>query len=508
MTDLTAVSRPEAGRATRQLFDLFLGQAPFWYKVGLLACLAFNTWSNYALGPFVTGWLILFQFIGTLALTLYCSPLLSGGLLLLQTMALGLAPMEAVHEEIAYNLPILFLVLFVVTAVHFLKDLLAFVFVKAILGIRSEMLLGLFFLITPAVLSAMLDALTVMAVVIAVFAALYAVYHKHASERGQHEHHDHTSDAAIRAEHREELEGFRAALRRLVMLSAIGTMLGGISTLIGEPQNLLIGKVVGWDFNEFFVTMLPVSVPVFASGAVVCYLLQRAGWHDFGATLSPAVRAILEEEADRQARHRTPTDTMRMTIQAIGALTLVAALILHIGEVYVIGLMVLIIVTSLTGRTEHEIGEAVKEGGPFVFVLAIFFGIVAMIHSQHLFAPVTAWVLGFEGAARLVAYYVATGVLSAVSDNVFVASLFITEVESLHVAGEIARDEYERIAVAINMGTNIPSISTPNGQAAFLFLLMAPLAPLIRLSYLRMMLLAAPFAVVCSLVGVAAVALL
>jgi NhaB family Na+:H+ antiporter len=51
------------------------------------------------------------------------------------------------------------------------------------------------------------------------------------------------------------------------------------------------------------------------------------------------------------------------------------------------------------------------------------------------------------------------------------------------------------MAVAINTGTNIPSIATPNGQAAFLFLLTSALAPLIRLSYFRMVWMALPYLV-------------
>ena len=32
----------------------------------------------------------------------------------------------------------------------------------------------------------------------------------------------------------------------------------------------------------------------------------------------------------------------------------------------------------------------------------------------------------------------------------------------------ISRDQFDKLAIAINTGTNIPSIATPNGQAAFL----------------------------------------
>ena len=46
-------------------------------------------------------------------------------------------------------------------------------------------------------------------------------------------------------------------------------------------------------------------------------------------------------------------------------------------------------------------------------------------------------------------------------------------------AGTITREQFDALAVAINTGTNIPSVATPNGQAAFLFLLTSALAPLI-----------------------------
>jgi NhaB family Na+:H+ antiporter len=91
-----------------------------------------------------------------------------------------------------------------------------------------------------------------------------------------------------------------------------------------------------------------------------------------------------------------------------------------------------------------------------------------------------------------------------VSDNVFVATVYITEVQSAFEAGRITREQFELLAVAINTGTNIPSIATPNGQAAFLFLLTSGVAPLIRLSYGRMVLLALPYTITMSITGLLA----
>jgi len=49
--------------------------------------------------------------------------------------------------------------------------------------------------------------------------------------------------------------------------------------------------------------------------------------------------------------------------------------------------------------------------------------------------------------------------------------------------------------VAINCGTNIPSVATPNGQAAQLFLLTSTLAAPIRLGYGRMLIMALPYTI-------------
>jgi NhaB family Na+:H+ antiporter len=123
----------------------------------------------------------------------------------------------------------------------------------------------------------------------------------------------------------------------------------------------------------------------------------------------------------------------------------------------------------------------------------VFFAVVGMIHQQHLFAPFLAWVLNLQPHDQAIALFSASGLLSTISDNVFVATIYIGQIKDALLAGALTREQFEVLAVAINTGTNIPSIATPNGQAAFLFLLTSALAPLIRLSYFRMMWMALPY---------------
>ena len=98
-------------------------------------------------------------------------------------------------------------------------------------------------------------------------------------------------------------------------------------------------------------------------------------------------------------------------------------------------------------------------------------------------------------------FFLANGILSMISDNVFVATIYISEVKEALDTGLISRKQFDLLAIAINTGTNLPSVATPNGQAAFLFLLTSSIAPLIGLSYLRMVLLALPYTIVLTVVG-------
>ena len=484
----------------------FLGQSPNWYKLTIIGFLALNPILLVTTGPFFTGWVLILEFIFCLAMALKCYPLQPGGLLAIEAVLLGLTSAEAVYHETEANFPVIMLLMFMVAGIYFLKELLLFTFTKILLKVRSKVLLSLLFSLVAAVLSAFLDALTVTAVVITVAEGFYLVYHKIASGKQYHDDHDHNEDRQVGELAREDLIEFRGFLRSLMMHAAVGTALGGVTTLVGEPQNLLIAKVAGWDFVEFFIRMAPVSMPVLAVGLLTCAALEKTRSFGFGTQLPENVRIILVGYDANQTEKRTTQDVARMIIQGLTVIFLVIALGFHLAEVGVIGLCVIVLATAFNGITEeHRIGHAFEEALPFTSLLVVFFGIVAVIHDQHLFSPVIEWVLTLEGKTQTSAFYLANGFLSMISDNVFVATVYITEIGQALEDGTISREQFELLAVAINTGTNIPSVATPNGQAAFLFLLTSAVAPLIRLSYGRMVWMALPYTITMSTTGLAAV---
>ncbi|HWM34774.1 MAG TPA: sodium/proton antiporter NhaB [Pseudolysinimonas sp.] len=485
----------------------FLGSAPRWYKITIIAFLLVNPAVLLLAGPFVAGWLIVAEFIFTLAMALQCYPLQPGGLIAIEAVALGMTSPDGVYDEARANFAVILLLMFMVAGIYFMRDLLLMVFTKLIVRVRNKLLLSLTFTGVAALLSAFLDALTVAAVVIAVATGLYTLYHRFASGRGRDDDHDDEDDDLVESGFRADLEQFRGFLRSLLMHAMVGTALGGLATLVGEPQNLLIGETVGWGFGEFLVRMLPVSVPVLIVGLAVTALLERTRWFGYGAQLPDSVRSVMERWDARQSEERTPRTRAKLVIQAVTALLLVAGLALHVAEVGLIGLSVIVLATAFNGVVnEHSLGRAFQEALPFTALLVTFFAIVAVIHDQHLFAPVIEAVLATQGPQQLTGMFAASGLLSAISDNVFVATVYISEVGQAFDAGSIDRTQFEHLAIAINAGTNVPSMATPNGQAAFLFLLTSGIAPLVRLGYVRMLWMALPYTVVLTAVAILAVA--
>lgn len=484
----------------------FLGNSPEWYKMAIIAFLLINPVLFFYVDPYVAGWALVIEFIFTLAMALKCYPLQPGGLLAIEAVAIGMTTPGQIKHELLINFEVILLLIFMVAGIYFMKNLLLFLFTKIVTKVHSKTVVSLLFCFSGAFLSAFLDALTVIAVIISVGIGFYTVYHKVASGKGNNHSHDHTSDNELAEYSREDLEQFRGYLRNLLMHAGVGTALGGVCTIVGEPQNLIIGQQAGWEFAEFAIRMSPVTIPVFFSGMLTCALLEKLKWFGYGVQLPSNVHKVLNDYDIEESNKRTKRDNVKLVSQGVIAVWLIIGLALHLAPVGLIGLSVIILATSFTGITEeHQIGHAFEEALPFTALLAVFLAIVAVIVDQQLFTPVITWVLTYEGNMQLVMFYLANGLLSMVSDNVFVGTVYITEIQKALSSGIINRDQFDLLAVAINTGTNLPSVATPNGQAAFLFLLTSALAPLVRLSYGRMVVMALPYTIVLTIVGLLAI---
>ncbi|AUI66287.1 MULTISPECIES: sodium/proton antiporter NhaB [Glaesserella] len=480
----------------------FLGNAPEWYKVCIVAFLIINPLLYFFISPFVAGWALVAEFIFTLAMALKCYPLQPGGLLAIEAVIIGMTSASHIKKEILANFEVILLLMFMVAGIYFMKRLLLYAFTKLLISIHSKKMLSLTFCLSAAFLSAFLDALTVIAVIISVGMGFYKVYHKVASGGllDDDESDDASSDNLIT--NKQILEQFRGFLRSLLMHAGVGSALGGVMTMVGEPQNLIIAAQADWGFGEFFLRVAPISITVLICGIATCYLVEKYRLFGYGDRLPRKVWVVLAHYNLRKEQEMTKQDRMKLVIQAIVGVWLIIGLALHLADVGLIGLSVIIFCTAFCGVTdEHALGKAFQESLPFTALLVVFFSVVAAIVDLKLFDPIIQFVLSAEESSQLALFYIFNGLLSMISDNVFVGTVYINEAKSAFESGIISREQFDLIAVAINTGTNLPSVATPNGQAAFLFLLTSAIAPLIRLSYGRMVYMALPYTIVLSVVG-------
>jgi NhaB family Na+:H+ antiporter len=269
-----------------------LGKTPLWYKYTILGFLVVNPLVFFFVSPYVAGWLVLIEFIFTLAMAMRCYPVPAGGILAIQAALIGLTKPESIYNEIAANLPTMLLLIFMVSGIYYLKDVLSLVFTKIFLRFRKKWQISLVLCGVCAATASFLDALTILAVLIAVCFNFFAIYHRAAGA--------YADDPKNQANN--EFDEFRGFLRNLIMHSAVGTALGGTLTLVGEPQNLMIGTKMGWSFVEFIEHCGIIAVPVAIGGFILCPLLEIFHFPGFGYQLSEKIRLLIVNDYAKKAR--------------------------------------------------------------------------------------------------------------------------------------------------------------------------------------------------------------
>jgi len=97
----------------------FLGNSADWYKNVIIAFLIINPIIWLSGFHFIAGWVLVLEFIFTLAMALKCYPLQPGGLLAIQAVAIGMTSPESVYHEVEGQLKVILLLVYArIVAIH------------------------------------------------------------------------------------------------------------------------------------------------------------------------------------------------------------------------------------------------------------------------------------------------------------------------------------------------------------------------------------------------------
>ncbi len=239
----------------------------------------------------------------------------------------------------------------------------------------------------------------------------------------------------------------------LIIPEVLASNVGGISTLIGTPTNILIGAYADITFTDFLVNQT--AGVLLALAAMAGYVLYhyREEWRKQAGGISPRLYARLQENAQLEDK------------EALWKSGLVFILVL-VGFVVGERLHIVPAIPALTGATvlllwiNPDVTKMIKsvDWTTLVFFMAIFIiiGAVQEVGLMSLLASGMAAVISQNLALAVLVLVFGTGTLSVAIANIPLAASMLPIVEFLSgtVPGAQSKALYYALSMGAAMGGN------------------------------------------------------
>ena len=238
----------------------------------------------------------------------------------------------------------------------------------------------------------------------------------------------------------------------LIIPEVLASNVGGISTLIGTPTNILIGAYADIGFTGFLVNQTPGVILALVVMALIVLFLYRAEWRKTEGGISPALYARLAENG----RIREPGVLLRAGLIFLGTLVLFV-----VGERYHMEPAV----AAMAGAAavllwvRPDVNDKIKEVDwtTLVFFMALFV-IVGSIQEVGLLDQVAqglAYVVGDRLWVGILVIVFGVGTLSLIIPNIPLAAAMLPVVSYLSTTVPGAGDAlYYALSMGAAMGGN------------------------------------------------------
>jgi Na+/H+ antiporter NhaD/arsenite permease-like protein len=204
--------------------------------------------------------------------------------------------------------------------------------------------------------------------------------------------------------------------------------IGGTATLIGDPPNILIGSLIGLDFNAFLIHLTPVIVVIMAVQALMIHLLWGRALRS-----TPARRAlVMGMSAEGAIVDWTLLKQSLVVLTAvIAGFVLARPLHLEPATIAMGGAAALMLLDNWQHHNEKQSANVHKTFGDVEWITIFFFvGLFIVVHGVevggllHLLANELVAATGGNLAHAGYAILWASAFLSAIVDNIpFVATM-------------------------------------------------------------------------------------
>lgn len=239
----------------------------------------------------------------------------------------------------------------------------------------------------------------------------------------------------------------------LLVPEVLASNVGGISTLIGTPTNILIGSYAHLTFNDFLRNLTPGALLAQAALTVYVLLIYRKQYRAASAAVSPALLARLEENA-----RITQPDKLRKA----GGVFLAIILLFALGERFhlvpavtaILGAVAMLLVV----QADIEEMLRVVDWTTLMFFIALFI-VVGAIQEVGLISYIAAGIRAVVGeslSAALLVIVWAGAILSGVIANIPFTAAMLPVVGFLtrNVPGAHTKVLFYGLSIGSAMGGN------------------------------------------------------
>jgi Na+/H+ antiporter NhaD/arsenite permease-like protein len=241
-----------------------------------------------------------------------------------------------------------------------------------------------------------------------------------------------------------------------LVAEALASNIGGTSTLVGDPPNIIIGSRAGLSYNDFLVHLAPIVVLLVVAFMALCRVLFRDAFRYDPARAAP-VLALRARDAIR--------DTRLLTVSLLVMGVVTVAFVLHTvlrlepSVVAVVGGLVLLAVSRLDpGEVARDV-----EWPTLVFFAGLFVMVGALVTTGVVDRIAHAASDAVEGRllpASMVLLW-GSAALSAVIDNIpYVATMspVVAELVSGDYGGQDPQVLWWSLALGADLGGNATAV--------------------------------------------------
>ncbi|MBI5698686.1 ArsB/NhaD family transporter [Candidatus Saganbacteria bacterium] len=238
--------------------------------------------------------------------------------------------------------------------------------------------------------------------------------------------------------------------------------IGGTSTMIGNPPNIIIGTSMHLSFLEFLFAVGPIVLVCFFLNLGLFYIFYKKVFKN-----REQVRAEIYEKNKDIDPGSAITDPRLFFIGSVIFLIVIVFLALHsvLGvSVAFVGILGASLVLLLGGEKMPEVIERI-DWHTLIFFACLFI-MVGGLEKTGVLADIAKWVGGVSGGNLMIAGLIIlwfSAVASAIVDNVPFAAAMVPVVKDLAIATHLPLTP---LIWAMVLGVNIGGNGTPIGASA------------------------------------------